>query len=716
MHDNSLIRCVAISGMRRLRVDSPAATTALRELLHDPDPDVRIDCAFALGELRVASSTLDLVEVITHDSVGEARVEATKALGKIGVAQAVDPLVECIRNDGYPDLEAYADEDEVNPCWQVQSEAIVALGEITSDSVVDALISFISETDYPDLQDLGFKALVKTDSTRAHEFLHRQLSEGDAAARVRVVRALADSEINSVSVGELSRELTVDLNRFLEDENPDMRLNAARALAQYAAPPASLALCRLLLDLDKSVRLRAAELLSQSHGEETLGLLHDMLRISDPQLQRMIASILGQIGNSGSADKMCEMLAAADRDLQLQLIKSIGSTGDRGPIEQLCRLLQTEGSDESTLAVLVAVREILSRHGVADDMESLPEIRQVLSGLIFAKDRSIGSAALEVFARLHADPGEALLGFIQLEMVAESPDVDGNATTGDRSAQMIATDHSDEHQVTEDGLTVVEETIPLEEFLEELPNSGDPGSSTLASILVGNAAVVEEPSGPLAPEWIPIHAVRLLGECARLDDDTVQTLVNLSATLPGPLLREVIDVFSRVETQDNITKVRPILERSLAMEDREIRLAALNALQALDIPITDQQMIAELLGSDDPLIRQRAVSLLIASDGEESQQLLREMFADEDRQVCMTALASVRKENVNGELRTALFDLLMASHGELVGPIADALRRAEDAELIRLLLDKILDDDLQEYHWIFINALTETYESRQDAA
>lgn len=657
------MRCTAVNGVRRLNVISAATEATLKELLHDPDADVRIDSAYALGELKITSSADDLLDVITHDPIGEARIEATKALGKLGVARMVDPLIDCIRNDGYPELEVYSDEEELNPCWEVQNQAIIALGDIGELAVVEPLIQFISDANYDDIQDLGFRTLVRIDSEQAHQHLHQQLKKGDKKARRRVVRALADSRNNGFSRGTLSKELIVDLNRSLEDDDPDIRLNSARALARFSTSPASLALCRLLLDSDKSVRQKAGELLVQTTDQETVELLHDFLKISDPDLQQLTSSILGQIGNAESGRRMSEMLENSGPVLQVQLVLSIGLIANTEVIGSLLGLLKGETTDETRLLVVITLGQILSRHQSDLDIEMRDQLKNNLAEYIFCSDRGISTAALETFVKSQDDPARILLGFIHRDVLEEVSDEDlfpdiGSTPTGDK----------------------------------KLP--GQPDSAQLIS--------------PVA-EWIPIQATRLLIDNTDLNDQIIDSLLESADGASETLRREFVEIFSHIKTP----KVLPFLERCLKQGNRETRLAALYSLKEVALPVADQNFIRELRQDDDLLIRQRALELLVANNVESPLQYLKQAFADDDKQVCITAMEKIGKENLNDDVRTTLFDLLIRSGGELTQPIAQILRRVEDSEAVRWLLEKTVDQELEDYHWIFINALTETYAPEQ---
>ena len=718
-HDDSLIRCMAVEGVRRLNVKNSLAAETLKDLLLDADPDVRIDAAFVLGELEVHSSSGKLLDIITGDPVGETRVQATKALAKLGSDTVIDQLIECIRNDGYPELEAYTDEAETNPCWQVQSEAIVALGEIASKEVVEPLINFIDECEYGDIQDLGFRTLAKVDAGRAYQYLHQQLEQGNDSTRRRILRALAD---NCVDSPDPSNALITNLTRSLEDSDPDVRIDSARLLAHFESPQADQALCQLLHDPEKSVCNRAAEILAQTKRPATLELLHAMLENALAGKRQLVASILGQTGNSESARIMSALVASSEGELRQELVRSIGLTGDTEVLPILLGLIDAESQENDKAQVIAAISQVLSRHGQDTGPELQEKLQETLNSLIFDADRLIGTAALEALVRTHEKPDDLLMEFIQLEVVADNDlkDTSNQIPVTDISPQAEAFDPDEEtlhHENAEAGdEKAMEELTPLDDFINELPGGGDPSSSTLASILSRyETEPVEEQEEEVisqsaetpvnSVQWIPAHAVRLLIAYSDLDDELIEGLLDISNDVGEALLPDIIEVFSR----SGNPAVQAFLEQCLERENQHIVLAALHALKEFALPITDKGRVETLLNSESPLIRQKSVELLAANDEALSQQFLKEAFADNDREVCISAMQSIRKETFNGELRETLFDLLMQSGGDLTIPVASVLRRMEDSDSIHWLLEKVADEDLREFHWIFINTLTETF-------
>ena len=87
---------------------------------------------------------------------------------------------------------------------------------------------------YEDLQELGFRVLAKLGGGQARSFLLRQLHEGNRVAKRRVAKALAHMP---------DADVVQALIQALRDRDPDVRINAAQALAESREPSVP-ALCQ----------------------------------------------------------------------------------------------------------------------------------------------------------------------------------------------------------------------------------------------------------------------------------------------------------------------------------------------------------------------------------------------------------------------------------------------------------------------------------------
>ncbi len=90
------------------------------------------------------------------------------------------------------------------------------------------------------------------------------------------------------------------LTRALSDENPDLRLIAAKALGWMKSPAVATALVGALADEDAGVRKAAAEALAKTGGAGAVASLILALMDEDWSVREAAAEALGVIGDAGA--------------------------------------------------------------------------------------------------------------------------------------------------------------------------------------------------------------------------------------------------------------------------------------------------------------------------------------------------------------------------------------------------------------------------------
>ena len=190
--DNSLSRCQAARALERLNVRDEESRTRLIALLLDPEPDVRIDAATALGELGIENATEALIANLQNDPDGDVRIQAIIALSKIKSREAIAEIIRCLRDAGYPHLDFLSDDMEYRASFEVHSQALDALGKIGDPTAVDPVIELLEDEDYDDLQESGFAVLAQLNSDTARTFFLNQMKKGERQGRCRAIQALAN--------------------------------------------------------------------------------------------------------------------------------------------------------------------------------------------------------------------------------------------------------------------------------------------------------------------------------------------------------------------------------------------------------------------------------------------------------------------------------------------------------------------------------------------
>jgi HEAT repeat protein len=150
------------------------AVEALILALEDDHPEVRMEAASSLGELRDTSAVTPLVKRL-DDGTAPVRQHAAIALGTIGHPDAFEPLVDALAK-GPPDL---------------RFQAATSLVELDAKRSYDPVVKALADKD-PQVVSAAALALGAIGEARAIEKLVEQLDHPDANTRFDVSYALAE--------------------------------------------------------------------------------------------------------------------------------------------------------------------------------------------------------------------------------------------------------------------------------------------------------------------------------------------------------------------------------------------------------------------------------------------------------------------------------------------------------------------------------------------
>jgi cyclophilin family peptidyl-prolyl cis-trans isomerase/HEAT repeat protein len=225
----------------------------------------------------------DLTDMLNY-SHGGARRRAILALGRIGYPSGVAPLIDVLNTDRNPEMRAlaafslgeieshYAASDllarlqpDKERSDQVRARAAEALGKIASNrlsadalgrfgikSIADALVALLPPTDKPLADDqkllasLTITALLRVKQPSTVQAVAAQLRSPEADIRWQAANALARMRDGIQAAAPA-------LLPLLDDKDPLVRANAARALGVAKEPGAVEPLVRLLADADERV-------------------------------------------------------------------------------------------------------------------------------------------------------------------------------------------------------------------------------------------------------------------------------------------------------------------------------------------------------------------------------------------------------------------------------------------------------------------------------
>ena len=705
--DNSLSRCCAVRALAQLEASDTVSARRLIELLRDPDADVRLDAANALGQPGFEAAIGPLVENLENDPDGDVRIQAVGALSRIHSEAVVEPLIRCFQEDGYPDLGLVVDDLEYNACWEVQSRALEALAKIGDQRAVGPLMELLEEVGYEDLQDRGYQVLAQLNSSEAQQFLLRQLQQGEPLARRRAALALTRPGESTPNPGELPAEVLNALTKALLDAEPNVRQYAARALGNTQNPLVAISLIMLLGDSSLEVRSEVAQILGKTRTDELLERLLPMLQDPDIETRRMIARILGEIGDPAAVAPLAALLDVQHSDLLYDVVAALGKIGGSGPRLKLAAILLDDNLHYTIrIEAARALASILREAGAAGEIaagqsastvdsvtepERSPE--QVLAASVFDEDQRVAYAALASLVAIEPDKASArLIGLLQQNQLAVDEE------------DLRTADHS-----SADKVEITGKAVP--DSLQDLVKDHDAETSTLASILA--AQPEPEPSipenkaetQPVAGNSLRVLAARLLGGIAEPGSAAVDALLSACEDPEPELNREAITSLGRIRDE----RALPVLIRKLDASQSIIKLAAVDALGRFDRLAEAEQGLLLMLDDPDSYLRQQAVQALGAIQGPEAVKYVPRMLEDEDRDVCRQALSALTGEMKNDKLSDQIFSLIFKFSGELRTDAAATLRRLNDFQPVTRIMDILHDASQEEYHWMCIDSLAELY-------
>jgi len=304
----------------------------LVELLHGPNPDLRMQAALALGEQRDVRAVEALVKALKDDDTN-VRYHAIEALGKLKAMEAVDALVEIAESKdfflAFVALDALAkigDPRIVSPIVPLLDDdllrdpAINLLGQLGDESAVAPLTALLNTPIAP--TDTIADALANLSDRYEQQF-------GEA------------SYIADLTSREISPTGVQNLLDALEEPGKENLRSIALVLGWLKSPSVDRALTRLMGRVD--LRNEIIEALVR-HGSTTVELLISQLTAEDLEVRRSAVVALGRIGDSSAVPAVVNTLN--DESLAVDAANALAQIGDPSAVDGLLNLI---GSDDASI-------------------------------------------------------------------------------------------------------------------------------------------------------------------------------------------------------------------------------------------------------------------------------------------------------------------------------------------------------------------------------
>ena len=362
---------VLSSALQLLGASDLDVTEPIVALLQEPDVDLRIQAALALGERHTPAAVEALVGALSDPDVN-VRFHAIEALGRMRTADAVDALADIAEGDDFflvfPAIDALGriHDSRVAPRLlpllqrrDVVEPVAEALGELGGADVVRPLVDVLNAT--------GPAVPIARALARLHERYEQQYGGGALIATEfqsairppgsqRVLDALADA-----AAGDLSALVTV-LGWL---RGPAVERALARLLGEAAVRPAVIeAIVRqeagvvdLLIEQlrgeDGDVRLAAIVALGRLGNRRAARPLSAMLGGSWAEAVAA-ASALARLADPDSFDALLPLLAHDDASVRQAAIGALNSLGHPQMCERVAVLLTADDTRVRESAVRIA--------------------------------------------------------------------------------------------------------------------------------------------------------------------------------------------------------------------------------------------------------------------------------------------------------------------------------------------------------------------------
>jgi len=361
---------VLSSALQLLGASDVDLTAPLIGLLADPDADLRIQAALALGERQTPEAIAALIGALSDPDVN-VRFHAIEALGRTRAGDAVDALADIAEKDDF----------------FLVFPAIDALSRIRDARVAPRLLPLLRRGDVTEAVADALGDLGGADAVRP--LVDVLNATGPAAPLARALASLHDRYEARYGGGALI------VSEFQAAIQPT---GAQRILDAVAAAPTA--------DLS--------------------GLVTVLGWLRGPAVERALARLLGEAAvrtnvieaivrqDGGIVDVLIELLRAADGDVRLAAIVALGRLGDRRAARPLAAVLDGERSElVAAAAALAAIGDpavfdallpLLAhddpavRQAAIGALNSLghPDMADRVAGLLSAPDRRLRESAVRI--------------------------------------------------------------------------------------------------------------------------------------------------------------------------------------------------------------------------------------------------------------------------------------------------------------------------------
>ena len=609
---SSVLQLLTLTG-----VDS---TKALVRLMEDPDTDLRVQAALALGTQRQPAAVDALLRAL-DDPDPNVRFHAIESIGRLASPLAVDKLAAIAETRdfylAFPALEALVRINDpviaprIAPLLgdpMLGAAAAEALGHVGDEDAVEPLTAALPQP--------GTSVTAVVEALTRIQHRYQSATSGGEEIKELVRRHLSADGVGRI-VAALERA---------SGESVRPLINVLGWLDHPAIPGA---LVRLLGADD--ARHDVVEAIVR-FGSSAVPLLIDQLSSGEADTRRAAIVALGRIGDRRAVEPLINLLDEQDREVRVAVASALARLGDGRAFEPLVSMLGD--------------RDVAVRQAVVGALNSIghPGMASRVCQLLDSPDPLLRESAVKIAGYFgYPECADALL--------ARCSDADEAV----RAAAIEHLPYFDDSRALQTFAAVLEKDTPRARAAAAQALGSVPGEG--AQALLRRAAADSD-------MWVRYFAVSSLGrhrECSALD-----TLAHIAACDPAPPVRiAAIEAIGSMGGNGAFDILRPLIA-----DEGDVGLAAIRA-SGLIRSEQAVEVLLDVLRSRDAVRRAAAVDAIAASGGTDAIDPLQwTASSDEDPAVVRAALTGL------GAIANSNTVASNAAVRALVALLSDSARRS----------------------------------------
>lgn len=613
------------SALQLLTLTGVDSTKALVRLMGDPDADLRMQAALALGSQRRPEATNALIRALDDDDPN-VRFHAIESLGKLASPSAIDKLVVIAESRdfylAFPAIEALARINDpviaprIAPLLTdptLGAAAAEALGHIGDEDAIAPLVDALAEP------ATSVETVVEA-LTRIQHRYETSTSDGE--------------EIKDLVRRRLSSEGTRRILASLEHASSESIRTLLSVVGWLRDPAVPSALVRLLGA--EEARHDVVEAFVRC-GASAVPLLVEQLGATDRETKQAAIVTLGRIGDRRAVEPLIALLEERDPDLCVTIASALARLGDQRAFEPLLPLL--------------ADKDVAVRQAVVGALNSIghPGMAARISDMLDGPDALLRESAVKIAGYFgYAECADALIA---------------RCSDGDESVRAAAIEH----------LPYFDDPRAMQIFAsvfdKDTSRARAAAAKALGSVQGAQAQqLLRKAAGDVDP-WVRYFAASSIGRHA--DNGALDVLGALATADAAPHVRiAAIDAIGGIGGDRALAILAP-----LVADESDVGLAAIRASGA----IRSEQSVSvlrEALRSRDADRRAAAADAIAACSGAEAIELLQwTASSDEDGQVVRAALSGL------GTIANRNTGPSAAAVAALVALLSDPARRSDAIEV-----------------------------------